>query len=125
MLRSLLVALPIIGNFRCVASRCESCGAGDKGASGAPGTRTSPRRRLPGPMFSDGSRLGEPFPIGNEDMTCPAMGLLAAVDQLGYGILAVAGPVAVAPAESAPREQDVLCGRGPRPRNLSVVGAET
>lgn len=48
-----------------------------------------PDRRL------DGSHLGVPFPIGNVDMTRPAMGLLAAVDQLNYGVLAVARPVAV------------------------------
>lgn len=43
----------------------------------------------------DGSQFGAPFPIGDDDMTCPAMGLLAAVDQLGYGILAVPWPAVV------------------------------
>jgi len=43
----------------------------------------------------DGSHLGAPFSIGNVDMTCPAMGLLAAADPLGYGILPVAWPSVV------------------------------
>ncbi len=79
--------------FQVVASRCESR-SWNKDASGAPGTRASPRRRLPGLMFGR-FPFAAPFPIGNEDMTCPATGLLAAVDQLGYGILAVAWPAVV------------------------------
>jgi hypothetical protein len=79
--------------FHVVVSRCESR-SWNKDASGAPGTRASPRRRLPGLKFGR-FPIRAPFPIGNEDMTRPAMGLLAADDQLGYGILAVAWPAVV------------------------------
>jgi hypothetical protein len=57
----------------------------------APGTRASPRRRPPG-LDVWTVPFGAPFPIGNEDMTCPARGLLPAVDRVGYGMRPVAWP---------------------------------
>jgi hypothetical protein len=53
-----------------------------------------------------------PFPIGNEDMTCPAMGLLAAVDELGCGIHPVAWPAGVVALKGVITEFK-RCYRGP------------
>jgi hypothetical protein len=60
----------------------------------------------------DGSQFAAPFPIGNEDMTCPATGLLAAVDQLGYEILPVAWPAVVVASKGVITEF-VRCHRRP------------
>ncbi len=69
----------------------------------------------------DGSDFGAPFPIGNKDMTCPAMGLLAAFDQKGYGILPVAWPAEVVASKGVITEFMRCCRRPDRSRRTGLA----
>src|SRR5580704_10203350 len=54
-------------------------------------------------------------------MTCPAMGLLAAVDQLGYGILRVAWPAVVVASKGVIPEFTRCCRRPDRSRRAGLT----